>query len=349
MNSVLKSNSAKARENPVGFLLALLLAVGIILWTTAEFWRYWRATLPPQAATLRLRAAQPENGGWLGEGLRVTAGQPVRLLVEGVEGGHALAIGHTAITSPPITPGQEWIVEFIAPAPGRYVLYCTQWCSPNHWRMRTVLEVAERDNPDAALVYAQEAQRYQLPLAQMKLDAPHPAAVWPQARPSALAGALVWKRVWPDASPLEVAAALNWPLATPAEVYQRLAVVDGPLLPGAAALSERERWDVIAYLWQTQTTPQALATGAALYSQNCAACHGESGAGDGFAAGFAPVALPNFRDATTAAGASPALYYAKIARGGMGTGMPNWGTIFREDELWALVATLHTFLFDDSQ
>ncbi|MBI3959261.1 MAG: cytochrome c, partial [Chloroflexi bacterium] len=82
---------------------------------------------------------------------------------------------------------------------------------------------------------------------------------------------------------------------------------------------------------------------------NCAACHGETGAGDGFAAGFAPVAVANFQDATTAAGASPALYYAKIARGGMGTGMPNWGTILREDELWALVDTLHTFLFEQSQ
>ena len=36
-------------------------------------------------------------------------------------------------------------------------------------------------------------------------------------------------------------------------------------------------------------------------------------------------------------------------KGGMGTGMPNWGTIFREDEMWALVDTLYTFLFDDSQ
>ncbi|RLT40126.1 MAG: hypothetical protein DWI57_08975 [Chloroflexi bacterium] len=349
MKIVLKPTSAKVRENPVGFPLALLLAVGITIWTTAEFWRYWRATLPLQAATLHLQAVQPENGGWLGDRLRVTAGQPVRLVVEGVAGSHAFAIGHTAIASPAIMPGQEWIVEFIAPAPGRYVLYCTQWCSPNHWRMRTVLEVADPNNPDAALVYAQEAQRYQLPLAQMNLDTPHPAAMWPKERPNAAAGATAWARLWPDVSPTEAAAVLGWPLITPEQVYQNVSGASGSALPAPAQLSEQERWDVVAYLWQTQTTPQALATSAALYSQNCAACHGESGAGDGFAASFAPVAVPNLTDPTTAAGASPALYYAKIARGGIGTGMPNWGTIFREDELWALVATLHTFLFDDSQ
>jgi mono/diheme cytochrome c family protein len=49
-----------------------------------------------------------------------------------------------------------------------------------------------------------------------------------------------------------------------------------------------------------------------------------------------------------AAGASPALYYAKIACGGMGTGMPNWGTRFPEDDLWALTDYLMHLVFDDA-
>ncbi|MBI3960633.1 MAG: hypothetical protein HY328_17630, partial [Chloroflexi bacterium] len=253
--------------------LAVTLAMIALGWTGQEFARYWQATKPQQPVELTLRAMQPENGGWLGEELRVMVGQPVRLTVTGVEGSHAFAIGYTDISSLIITPGQKQVVEFTAPAPGRYVLYCTQWCSPNHWRMRTVLEVAAPDNPEAGLVYAQETQRYQLPLAQMNLDAPHPAAVWPEERPSAAAGGAVWQRLASDASPAQAAAALGWPLATPAEVYQRLSAVDGSLLPGAAALSEPERWQLLAYLWQAQTTPQTLAQGAALYSQNCAACH----------------------------------------------------------------------------
>jgi mono/diheme cytochrome c family protein len=38
-----------------------------------------------------------------------------------------------------------------------------------------------------------------------------------------------------------------------------------------------------------------------------------------------------------------ALYTAKIRRGGMGTGMPYWGSIFTEEELAALVDYVWTF------
>lgn len=327
-----------------GRVVALALAFAIALWSGRAFLTQWREMLPLEPVSLSLRAMQPENGGWLGEEMRVTTGQPVRLSVAGVEGGHAFAIGHTQIASGLILPGEEQVVEFIAPAPGRYVLYCTQWCSPNHWRMRAVLEVVDPKEPNAGLVYAQEAPRYPLPLAQMDIDAPHPATVWPPEQPRAAAGAALWQVRWPTLLARDIGAALGWPLVSPAEVYQQLSTAAASPLAGAIDASAQERWDVVAHLWQAQTTPEALERGAALYRQNCASCHGEGGAGNGFAAGFAPVAVPDFTDTATAAGASPALYYAKIARGGMGTGMPNWGTIFREDELWALVDFLYTFV-----
>jgi mono/diheme cytochrome c family protein len=44
-------------------------------------------------------------------------------------------------------------------------------------------------------------------------------------------------------------------------------------------------------------------------------------------------------------GASSALLHGKIIRGGMGTGMPNWGSIFTEEEIWALIDYLWTFPF----
>jgi mono/diheme cytochrome c family protein len=40
-----------------------------------------------------------------------------------------------------------------------------------------------------------------------------------------------------------------------------------------------------------------------------------------------------------------ALYTAKIRRGGMGTGMPYWGSIFTEQELAAVVDYLWSFSF----
>jgi len=44
-------------------------------------------------------------------------------------------------------------------------------------------------------------------------------------------------------------------------------------------------------------------------------------------------------------GASSALLYGKIARGGMGSGMPNWGTVFSEEQIWSLVDYLWRFQF----
>ena len=39
------------------------------------------------------------------------------------------------------------------------------------------------------------------------------------------------------------------------------------------------------------------------------------------------------------------VYYAKLRRGGMGTGMPGFGPIFSPDETWLLVDYLWTFIF----
>ena len=98
-----------------------------------------------------------------------------------------------------------------------------------------------------------------------------------------------------------------------------------------------------------------------IYANNCAACHGETGAGDGVYA-YQPGAEVNdtssnpgtdmrtsptdFSDAEHMLDASPAVLQGKILRGGMGTGMPSWGTIFSDEQTWALVAYLWSFQFD---
>lgn len=54
------------------------------------------------------------------------------------------------------------------------------------------------------------------------------------------------------------------------------------LMPGfAGSLSAQERWDVLAYVWALGAPPDALQTGQAIYAQQCAACHGAQGRGDG--------------------------------------------------------------------
>ncbi len=129
--------------------------------------------------------------------------------------------------------------------------------------------------------------------------------------------------------------------------------------PVLADLTDMQVWDLVAWVWEANTTAGALREGAALYRANCAACHGEAGRGDGvMAAALAGDTLAGFGHSTKSPadfgepqsmlGASPALLQGKIVRGGMGTGMPYWGPIFTEEQSWALVDYLYTFQFQRS-
>ncbi|MCS7060160.1 MAG: cytochrome c [Anaerolineae bacterium] len=63
------------------------------------------------------------------------------------------------------------------------------------------------------------------------------------------------------------------------------------LMPGfAGSLSAQERWDVLAYVWALAATPETIREGQMIYSQQCAACHGAQGRGDGAQAGGQPMA-----------------------------------------------------------
>ena len=140
---------------------------------------------------------------------------------------------------------------------------------------------------------------------------------------------------------------------------------DLPESKALAALTPAERWDVVAHLWRESTTPEALQLGAQLYKRDCTGCHGLNGKGDGPGAaaikqqntvqGMAGMedmpgmnkAPVDFTDLTAQAGASDLLYYGKLVRGGMGTSMPYWGTIYTEEELWAVIAYLRSLGFSN--
>lgn len=54
------------------------------------------------------------------------------------------------------------------------------------------------------------------------------------------------------------------------------------LMPGfAGSLSAQQRWDVLAYVWALGAPPDAIRQGRVIYEQQCAACHGPQGRGDG--------------------------------------------------------------------
>jgi mono/diheme cytochrome c family protein len=51
--------------------------------------------------------------------------------------------------------------------------------------------------------------------------------------------------------------------------------------PWGNRLSDTQIWDLTAYVWSLSVKPQELAAGEKIYIEQCAACHGNSGAGDG--------------------------------------------------------------------
>ncbi len=318
--------------------LVVLVLAGVVLGVG------W-AWLHQRRAAVEVHARMPERGGFLPDSLTVRVGEPVRLRLVSDDVLHGFAVGQTDFPEVVLYPGQVVEVTLRFDRPGRYTYFCTRWCGPNHWRMRGTI-VVEGDVPAEAPTATVEPPLYlQLGL---DLDAPHEADIVPARRPSAVRGAAL--KVTPAVLPDE--AALR--RMAPVELWRQLRRD-----PALAALTDQQVWDLVAWLWQRPMSTERLTEGAALYRRDCAACHGATGRGDGVFAPRPPAAEaaeglsghhvtapPDFTDPAELLGASPALLQGKILRGGMGTGMPSWGLIYTEEQTWALVDYLWTFVMD---
>lgn len=309
--------------------LAIVGAVG----TPLYFW----------SRTPLIHARIAENGGWTPDVIRANVGEPLHLKLTSDDVVHGFAVGQMDMQSVDVLPGKVTDLTLIFDKPGIYTFYCTRWCGLNHWRMRGTIEVGGSSSglePASAPLY--------VPL-NLNIDAPHNAPAIPVQKPSALRGQSF-------STQLPITNSTNYYRAnSPYQVFDELS---------NTSLTETQRWDVAAYVWQSNTTAESLANGQRLYAQNCAACHGENGAGDGVfaddlaAAGESSMQTMagadnmtmqppvDFTDPTRMMGASPALLQGKILRGGMGTGMPMWGSIFTEEQIWDLIAYLYSFQFE---
>ena len=290
-----------------------------------------------------IHAQMSENGGWSPDVLQAEVGKPLHLKLTSDDVMHGFAVGQMDMDAVDVEPGKVTEVTLTFDKPGIYTFYCTRWCGLNHWRMRGTIEVSgspSEPKPATVPLYV---------TLNLDIDAPHDTSSVPNIQPSAVRGQEL---------------ATDLPVDLSAEYYRSHSPYQVFSDMPNTALTDSQRWDVVAYLWQSNTVKESLANGKQLYAQNCAACHGENGAGDGVfaddlkAAGDASAQTmvgaqdmqrqtpANFTDPTRMLGASPALLQGKILRGGMGTGMPMWGSIFTEDQIRDLISYIYSFQFD---
>lgn len=319
-------------------LSRILITLGILLPLAVPLFVWARTPL--------IHAEMADDGGWNPEVIRAEAGKSLHLKLTSDDVVHGFAVGQMEMEAVDIEPGNVSEVTLLFDKPGTYTFFCTRWCGVNHWRMRGTVEVGgsgiETDRVNAVPLYV---------TLNLDIDAPHESPAGPGSWPSAARGEGLAAQV--DLSTLS--GPDFYRANSPYQTFEAL---------GTTSLNDSEKWDVVAYIWQSNTTSESLENGRELYARNCAACHGEKGAGDGvFAdelarAGEASVQSMHgsvemsmqgpvdFTDPKRMLGAAPALLQGKILRGGMGTGMPMWGSIFTEGQIWDLIAYLYSFQFE---
>ena len=112
-------------------------------------------------------------------------------------------------------------------------------------------------------------------------------------------------------------------MTMPTRILGTLAVAAVALLSGGARAEAPKK------------TPELVAKGQASYQINCAACHGDKGAGDGVAAAALNPKPRNLATAEYKNGAQPAQVFATLEKGVPGTAMVSFGHL-PVDERWAL-------------
>ena len=318
-------------------LARILILAGIFLAAGAPLFFWTRTPL--------IHAHMAENGGWTPDVIQAEVGKPLKLRLTSDDVTHGFAVGQMEMEPLDVEPGKVTDITLTFEKPGTYTFYCTRWCGLNHWRMRGTIEVSGpsvESDPPAVPLYVTLG---------LNIDAPHESPSAPGNRPLAIRGQQLAQDVQISTFLIPEYYRAN----SPYQVFEALAPTQR---------TDSEKWDIVSYIWQLNTTPEALANGKKLYTQNCAACHGENGAGNGvFADDIAKAGKSsmqsmagaensmmqtpaNFTDPKRMLGASPALLQGKILRGGMGTGMPMWGAIFTEGQIWDLISYLYSFQFE---
>lgn len=319
--------------------VVLLIVIGLPAAALGYQYRLRPALSPTRI--IDIRAAAPEAGGFQPDAIQVKAGETVTLRFSSLDVTHGIAIGPgLGIDLGQIDPGQVKEITLTFDHAGTYTFYCNSWCSRDHWRMRGIVQVSDPAHPDALPTPQHDPVIEALTTEKVDIDdnvhaGDHPLPTLPLDRtPSAAHGKTLISSV---NVPAELRATAWRRSHSPAQALDLLAAAN----PGIARPNLA---DVVAYVWTGGLSPDQFAAAQSLYNKNCAACHGQTGGGDGpAAAGLTPNKPVIFADPGYMFTRRDDVLYAKIRRGGMGTDMPNFGTLFTTDETWALVDYLRSF------
>ena len=318
-------------------LIVLGIPLGVLIWGNN--------TLLPG---LIVHASIPEDGGWMPGTIYAEVGKPLSLQFTSEDVVHGFAIGRLDHPETIILPGEFSQTRITFSEPGRYVYYCTRWCSPNHWRMRGTIIVEGKISPEeqtTAPLYV---------VMGVDIDQGPSTELLPLEIPSAKDGQVIMDQI--DRSALEPYHTIDYLRSnSPAGVWKSLREESF-----MEELSDQDIWNLIAALWRSSTTSENIYAGSQLFSQNCAACHGPNGDGGGIFAqqitAFDPGTNTSLADIASPAdftlpeqmlASSSIVLQGKMIRGGMGTGMPNFGPILTEDQTWSLIDYIWTFQFTD--
>ncbi len=321
----------------------LLVLVVLLLFPASLFAYQGLRTHPTGVHVILLKASAPNHGDWQPKDISVGLGERVRLRIEAKDVVHGFAIPDLGIQVDEILPGHVQEVEFVASKAGRFAFACTRWCSADHWRMRGVLEVIDPAQPANASTNQTGAPLFQQ--LGIDIDSPHLAQNVPPGAPSAGRGSGL--NIAPPAELRDIAYLRTH---SPSEVFDRLRA-DAQY----ASLNGEQLWDLVAYTWLDTVGKASLERGQKLFARDCAACHGETGKGNGTAGRNLPglsamdpllrKGPADLTDPTTMLGASDVLLQGKILRGGMGTGMPEWRSLYSDQDMWDVINYIRSFVF----
>lgn len=115
-------------------------------------------------------------------------------------------------------------------------------------------------------------------------------------------------------------------------------------MPPFDSLSDRERWDVVAYAFSLSTQQNDSVQAASLYSQYCADCHGEGGNGEGLLSADIQTAPASFKDMKVMVTKTSQDFYQTITEG-VGSEMPAFSEQISEQERWLLSDYIRDLLF----